>query len=83
MKVCARFTVGPFDSYHARMDSIELAKQELRRQGRYDSFPDGEQPSVWVAPQCPDCWSQANFHEFATIYTLGPRGGVKKAGYYP
>lgn len=83
MKICAHFTVAPFEHYHVRLDSVGQAKRELRSQGRFDSFPCGERPSVWVAEQCNDCSDVENYHEHATIYELGPRGGVRKAGYYP
>lgn len=83
MKICAHFTVAPFERYHARLDSIEQAKRELRNQGRVDSFPDGERPSVWIDEQCDLCCDGENYHEWATIYEMGPRGGIRKAGYYP
>lgn len=83
MKVCAHFTVAPFETYHERFDSVAEALAELKRQGRYDSFYENEQPSVWVAKQCQDCSSMENYHESATIYKKGPRGGVKRVGYYP
>ena len=81
MKICAHFSVAPFEQYHVRLDSIAQAKQELRNQGRIDSFGDGEKPSVWIAPQCSDCSSLMNFHEFATVLELGPRGGIRRSNY--
>ena len=75
--------MAPFERFHQRCDTISDAIDVLKEHGRFDSFPDGERPSVWIAEQCKDCSDVENYHEFATILELGPRGGVRKVGYYP
>jgi hypothetical protein len=81
MKVCAHFNVAPFEHYHERFSTMDAAKRHLQENGRFDSFSHGERPSVWLAPQCKECWDNANFHEFAVIYELGPRGGLRRLTY--
>ena len=78
MKVCAHFSIAPFEQYHERMHSIQDAVAHLKEHGRFDSFSDGERPSVLIDKQCNDCWDHARFHEFGALFELGPRGGIRK-----
>ena len=81
MKVCAHYNTGPYQSHHARYGSIREAVREFRQTLSELGIEtgDGEYYTLDVCPQCDDCDSRMNFHDYPTArYQLGPRGGISK-----
>lgn len=81
MKVCAHYNYGPFANGHGRYDSIKDALygfEMLLRVVGIDSG-DGEHYTIDLYPQCSECDSQMNFHDYPMArYELGPRGGLAR-----
>jgi hypothetical protein len=77
-KVCAHFNLSPFQHSHERFDSAKEAIDYLRQHGDVDRG-DGERSSVSIYPQCSQCNSHMNFHDWPWLmYSMGPRGGIKR-----
>jgi hypothetical protein len=83
MKVCAHFNLSPYQHYHKRFDSIHAAKHwlwdYLIPQGNLAPYNPDYPVVLDVYPQCKDCNSQMNFHDYPMArYSVGPRGGIRK-----
>lgn len=88
MKVCAHMNLGPFIHNHYRFDSIATGISGFRRElirhhgstHGIQPFADGyDMPCVDFYPQCEDCNSQMNFHDYPmSRYQVGSRGGIRK-----
>jgi len=88
MKVCAHENLGPFQNVHFRADSIKQAVERFREdlEGVYGTLEgitertgEDHAPALGVYPQCPDCDSQMNFHDYPLgLYRVGPRGGIQR-----
>lgn len=78
MKVCAHIQLGPFNREHKRFNTIRHAITYFTNEVAGIDFGTGtSEQSMWLNEQCPDCWSEANFHEFPiVIVQVGPRGGI-------
>jgi hypothetical protein len=81
MKVCAHYNYGPFAHEHERYHSIADALYGftlLLAVVGVDTG-DGEHYTIDLYPQCSECDSQMNFHDYPmTRYQLGPRGGLAR-----
>lgn len=88
MKICAHMNLGPYSNHHARFDTIADAVNTFRNElesfygtleGILDRTGEDNAPVVDVYPQCNDCDSHMNFHDYPMArYALGPRGGITK-----
>ena len=81
MKVCAHINGGPFQRWHERFASVALAVEAFRVSMAELSVKtgDGEHYTLDLYPQCDDCDSAMNFHDWPmTRFQLGPRGGLQR-----
>jgi len=88
IEVCAHMNLGPFTNAHGRFSTVWMAvesfKKELERfygslEGIIDRTGEDRAPCVDLFPQCPDCNSHMNFHDYPFArYQIGPRGGIRK-----
>ena len=84
MKVCAHICVAPFQFVHERHDSVKSALASLREWdestfGSHAGEPE-EYPEMNLYPQCADCDSMMNFHDWPmATYRIGPRGGLRRS----
>lgn len=80
MKVCAHINpgTGSIAMHHKRFNTIEEAVEYFRNLVLLVSYPT-EDAVMDLYPQCDDCSSLMNFHDYPMArYAVGPRGGIKK-----
>ena len=87
--VCAHVNLGPFVHHHFRAESCKAAVAGFARlveqhYGVLDKSiaeirrPD-EMPCVDLYPQCRECNSHMNFHDYPMVrHQVGPRGGIRR-----
>ena len=88
MKVCAHVNLSPFQHVHWRSDSVDSAVRHFRNllsthYGSLEGIPErtGEDriPTLMYYPQCFDCNSHMNFHDYpAGAFRVGNRGGIRR-----
>ncbi len=80
MKVCAHINYGPFNNDVERFDSIGAAVSFFRREVAGDDFGTGTADQCMdVYPQCDDCVSGMNFHDYPMArFEPGRRGGIRR-----
>lgn len=86
--VCAHMNLGPHTHRHIRANNPAQAVREFRVQlenfygslvGILDRTGPDNAPCVDLYPQCKECNSQENHHDYPFArYQVGPRGGIKK-----
>ena len=83
MKVCAHFCLSPYQHHHQRFDRIYEAVgwlwKYLIQDGNLGPYDENYPVVMDLYPQCEDCNSQMNFHDYPmSRYQVGPRGGIRK-----
>ncbi|QNJ59254.1 hypothetical protein SEA_MRMIYAGI_40 [Mycobacterium phage MrMiyagi] len=88
MKVCAHMNLGPFKNHHERFESASDAVENFREsleafygdlKGIVERTGEDYRPSLDLYPECSDCNSHMNFHDYPmTRYEVGNRGGIRK-----
>lgn len=81
MKVCAHISpgCGAFSMIHKRFDTIWLAVEYFKALTEHDLMTVTEDTVMDLYPQCDDCSSLMNFHDYPMVrYAVGPRGGIRK-----
>lgn len=78
MRVCAHIHYGPYNFGHKRFRTIGDAVHYFRREVAGEDYGTGtDDQCMDLYPQCPDCDSMMNFHDYPDArYTVGPRGGI-------
>lgn len=83
MKICAHMHLSPYSRSHMRFDSVCQAKawlwNYLYREGMLGPYDPDHPCGFSVNPQCDDCNSEMNFHDYPMyLIEVGPRGGIRK-----
>jgi len=81
MKVCAHINGGPHHRWHERFASVALAVEAFRAGMAALKIDrgDGEHYTMALYPQCDECESEMNFHDYPLArYRVGPRGGIRR-----
>ena len=78
MQVCAHINYGPHNHGHKRFRTIADAVHYFGRDVAGEDYGTGTDEQVMdLFPQCPDCTSGMNFHDYPMVrYSVGPRGGI-------
>lgn len=79
-KVCAHITYGPFNQGHERFSSVKDAVEHFKNEVAGTDYGTGtDEQAMDLYPQCDDCTSGMNFHDYPmSRYSVGPKGGVHK-----
>lgn len=79
MKVCAHIQFGPFNNGHERFDTIGEARAYFRNTVAGNDFGTGtDEQTMDLYPQCTDCTSGMNFHDWPmTRWVVTEKGTIR------